>query len=152
MAWGTADVVNGGFDGVGFGLRPAVAGVVPVPAALHVRQAILLGVEHDKTLAGGDAVHPAAGGQRFGVLAAAVQHDEQGQGLVLAHAGRFVQAVATRPGGAESDTGGPAGCAHAGLFGGCRFGKQRRGAQAFLDCLGADAHRRLRHRLQHFVD
>jgi hypothetical protein len=55
-------------------LRPARSGVVPVPATLYIRQAILLGIEDEEALTCRDRVHPAAGRQGFGTLPTTMQH------------------------------------------------------------------------------
>ena len=81
--------------------------VVPVPAALQVRETLLHGVQNQKALARSDLVHPAADGQRLRILAAAMQHHQYLQALRAKHAGRLVQPVAH---GTHGHAPAPAGC------------------------------------------
>ena len=49
----------------------------PVPAALGVLAAILLGIDHDEAVTVGGLVHPRRGGEARGVLGASVQHADE---------------------------------------------------------------------------
>ena len=57
-----------------------VLGQEPVPAALRVAAAVLLGIDHDEPVAVGRLVHPRRGREARRVLRAAVQHADERQG------------------------------------------------------------------------
>ena len=89
-----AHLVDGIHDQGGLAVGPAGGGVEPVPAALRIGEAVLLGVEHHEALACGDRVHARADGKALGVLAAAMQHHHQRQPFAELDAGRPVEPVA----------------------------------------------------------
>ena len=88
------DLVDGAKDQRRFFQGPAVAGVEPVPAALRVRQTVLLGIQHHETLTRCHRVHACAVCKAFCVLVAAVQHDQQRQLLGRISAWRAKECVA----------------------------------------------------------
>ncbi|MDT4854098.1 hypothetical protein FQZ97_883850 [compost metagenome] len=96
---------HGGDEGGLAALAHLVLRAKPVPAARRVGAGRLLGVELQKTMLIGQAVHLRAGGKVVGRLCAAVQHHDhwQGFGLGLRGLRRQVQLVGTGAGcGAEA--------------------------------------------------
>ena len=62
------------------GAAPLVLGLEPVPAALRVGAAVLLGIDRDEPVTVGRLVHPRRGGEARRVLRAAVQQADERQG------------------------------------------------------------------------
>ncbi len=102
-----AGLVDRIHDQRGFAIGAAFVGIEPVPAALAVGEPGLLGVQDQKALALGDAVHAGAGGKGVGVLPAAVQHHHQRQALAERDIGWAVQPKAPRAANADGHAGQP---------------------------------------------
>ena len=77
---------------------PLVHVLEPVPAALRVRPAGLLGVEHEETVLARQRVHARADREVLGVLRATVQHDEECGRRRVRRARRDEEAVVERAG------------------------------------------------------
>ena len=102
-----AYLVDGRLDGAGLALCPARSCVIPVPAAVHIGEPVLLRVQHEKAVPQGDPVHLADRRQRLRVLVATVQHYQQRQAFGTLHARWLVQVVTPGAGRACSQTGAP---------------------------------------------
>jgi hypothetical protein len=85
-----------GDDGRLAHLAPLVVRLEPVPAPLPVGFGGLLGIDDEEAAALGQLVHARAGREIFGVLGAAVEHDQQRQRLSRRPA-RNIQPVRARP-------------------------------------------------------
>ena len=76
-----------------------VVGTEPVPVAAIVRRSRLLGIGNDERMLLGQVVHPGAGCEIRGALAATMQHDDERHGFASVIS-RNIEVVRPRPGGA----------------------------------------------------
>ena len=93
-----ADATRVYVAGFSAGAAALVTGDKPVPVPARVRRGGLLGVGDEQPLTLGEIVHAGGGGEGRGVLGAAMQHHDQGQGAAVM-AGGNVEPVGAGAGG-----------------------------------------------------